>query len=216
MSSITRHSHRAVASVLFLSALLAGCVQGAGPITSETRDVRPFSTIEIGAGIRLEFRVGSPQVVTVSAQSNILPAVATDVSGAVLTIDARDDFTTSEPVTVTVAAPTLAELSMSGGAQAWVDGIDAAALQLTLKGGARAAINGSVASVTLTADGGSAADLGELVAGSMSVTLSGGATATVNAATEVAGSASAGSRLKVLGGPRVTVAVSGGAEVTSE
>jgi hypothetical protein len=215
MSLIIRHSHRAVASVFFLSALLAGCVQGAGPVTSEIRELRPFSSIEVGAGILLEVQIGAPDRLEVRAQSNILPVIATDVSGGTLTIDAREDFTASEPVTVTVVLPALVAVSMNGGAQARIGGIDAAALELTVKGGSQLAILGNADTVALTVDGGSAADLAGLAAARISVAFDGGASATVAAADEVTGTASGGSRISVLGDPRVSVEVSGGAEVVS-
>jgi hypothetical protein len=215
MNPIVRHSHPALAAVLLLSALLAGCVQGAGPVTSEIREIRPFSSIEVGAGIHLEVQIGAPDRLEVHAQSNILPAIATDVSGSMLTIDAREDFMASEPVTVTVVMPALDAISMNGGAQARIAGIDAAALELTVKGGSQLAIVGNADVVALTVDGGSAADLAGLAAGRISVAFAGGATATVAAADEVTGNATGGSRLSVLGDPHVSVEVSGGAEVVS-
>jgi len=214
MDRITRPAHRALAAVLVLAAALTGgCVQGQGPVTSETREIRPFSAIEVGAGIHLAFSIGATDHLEVRAQANILPAIATDVSGGTLTIEARDDFTTSEPVTVTVVGPLLERIALSGGAQGRLEGIAAGAIELTLKGGAHLTIAGSADAVTLIADGGSVAELADLAATRVSVALAGGAGATVRAADEVTGIASGGSRLSVLGDPSIAVDVSGGASV---
>ena len=202
--------------LLGLSVVLTGCVQGTGPVTSETRDVRPFTSIEAGAGIQVVISTGSPARLEVSAQSNLLAAIATTVSGGTLTIDASEDFTTSEPVRVTVSAPTLDRISLSGGAQARLDGVAADELAFTVKGGARLTVVGSSGTVTLTADGGSTADLRGLDARTVAVSLAGGATATVSASDAVNGSASGGARLTVVGGAHLAVAESGGAAVASE
>jgi hypothetical protein len=216
---MTANDHRARLGsgfVLGLSIALAGCVQGTGPVTSETRAVGPFTTIEAGAGIQVQVSIGSPVRLEVSAQSNVLPVIATTVSGDTLTIDASEDFPTSEPVTVTVTAPALDGISLSGGAQARLDGVAADELALTVKGGARLTVVGSSGKVTLTADGGSTADLRELVARTVAVSLAGGATATVSASDAVNGSASGGARLTVIGGADLDVAESGGAAVVSD
>ncbi|HEX7172802.1 MAG TPA: DUF2807 domain-containing protein [Candidatus Limnocylindria bacterium] len=200
-------------SLLVLVGALAGCVQGQGPVTSESREVGAFSRIEASAGIGIVVHVGPSEAIEVSAQENLLPMIATDLRGDTLSIEASEDFTTLEPVTVTVVIPALDGITLSGGSQAVIDGLDAASLELRIRGGAQVTAAGSVGSVTLQADGGATANLEDLSVRVATVSIDGGATATLTASDEVAGTAAGGSRLTVLGDAVVSVEESGGSEV---
>lgn len=210
-------TRRIIGAAMALSlAFIAGCVVGEGPVSSETREVRPFDRIEVGSGIHVSVRIGPAEALDVRGQENVLDAIATEVEGSTLTIHARDDFTSNEPVTVTIVAPALTGISMSGGAQARIEGIEATSIEIDIRGGARATVVGTIGSVELKADGGAVAELGDLAARTMTVDVGGGAAATVNAAEEVTGSASGGSRLTVLGDAQLEVEASGGSEVGRE
>ena len=201
-------------SLLVLVGALAGCVQGQGPVTSETREVGAFSRIEASTGIRVVVRIGPSEAVEVTAHENLLPVIATDLRGETLNIEASEDFTTLEPVTVTVVVPALDGITLSGGSQAVIDGLDAESLELRIGGGAQVTAAGSVGSVTLHADGGATASLEDLSVRVATVSMDGGATATLTASDDVTGTAASGSRLTVLGDAVVSVEESGGSEVT--
>jgi len=193
-----------------LAAVLAGCIQGQGPVTSELREVAAFTRIEATAGIRVVVRIGPAEAIEVSAQENLLPTIATQFGGGTLRIDARDDFTTLEPVTVTVVIPALDGITLSGGSGAEIEGLDAESLELSIRGGAQVTAAGSVHSVMLDADGGATASLEGLLIRVATISMEGGATATLTASDEVTGTAAGGSRLTVLGDADVSVEVSGG------
>ena len=214
MTTSDRARRLAIGIALALPLALAGCIQGQGPVTTETRDTRPFTRLEVGAGIQVDLAIGAAGPLRVTAQANVLPAIETSVSGDTLRIAADRDFTTTAPVTVTVTVPVLDAVSLSGGAQARIEGVSASTLGLGVNGGARATVLGSVGSVVLDADGGSTVDLRGLAAGTADVRLAGGATATVSATSRVSGSASGGAHLVVLGNAALDVQASGGAEVS--
>jgi hypothetical protein len=210
-----RRIRRAVSiSLLVLVGALAGCVQGQGTVTSETREVGAFSRIDASTGIRVVVRIGPSESVEVTAHENLLPLIATDLRGDTLNIEASEDFTTLEPVTVTVVVPALDGITLSGGSPAVIEGLDAESLELRIGGGAQVTAAGSVGSVTLHADGGAAASLEDLSVRVATVSVDGGATATLTASDEVTGTAAGGSRLTVLGDAVVSVEESGGSEVT--
>jgi hypothetical protein len=209
-----RRIRRAVSIfLLVLAGVLAGCVQGQGPVTSETREVGAFSRIEASAGIRVVVRVGPSKAIEVTAQENLQPVIATDVRGDTLSIEASEDFTTVEPVTVTVVVPALDGITLSGGSQAVIDGLDAESLELRIRGGAQVTAAGTVGSVTLHADGGATASLEDLSVRVATVSMDGGATATLTASDDVTGTAAGGARLTVLGDAVLSVEESGGSEV---
>jgi hypothetical protein len=196
--------------------LIAGCVVGEGPATSETREVRAFDRIEVGSGIHVAIRIGPAEDLELRAQENVLGAIATDVEGSTLIIDAREDFTSVDPVTVTIVVPVLHGISMSGGAQARIDDLEAASIAIDIRGGASATLVGTADAVELTADGGAVAHLQDLITRSLVLNLSGGAAAMVNATVAVTGSASGGSSLTVVGDADVQVETSGGSQVVRE
>ena len=200
-------------SLLMLVGALAGCVQGQGPVTSETREVGAFSRIEASAGIRVVVRIGPSEAVEVTAQENLLPVIATDLRGDTLSIESSEDFTTLEPVTVTVVVPAVDGITLSGGSQAVIDGLDAESLELRIRGGAQVTAAGSVGSVALHADGGATASLEDLSVRVATVSMDGGATATLTASDDVTGTAAGGSRLTVLGDAVLSVEESGGSVV---
>jgi hypothetical protein len=205
---------RPVLSVfMVLIAALAGCIQGQGPVTSERRDVAAFTRIEATAGIRVVVRIGPSEAVEVTAQENLLPVIATDLRGDTLSIEASEDFTTLEPVTVTIVVPALDGITLSGGSQAVIDGLDAESLELRIRGGAQVTAAGSVGSLTLHADGGATASLEDLSVRVATVSIDGGATATLTASDDVTGTAAGGSRLTVLGDAVLSVEESGGSVV---
>ena len=176
MTSIARARAAALLAVLMLPLSLVGCIQGSGPIVTETRDVRPFSGLDVGSGIHVLLKLGAAGPLQVSAQQNVLPAIATEVSGSTLKVGANDDFLTSTPVVVTVTTPTLASVSTSGGAEVSVEALEADVLELGSGVGRGSQISGSANTVSLVADGGSIVDLDDLVAEAIDVRVAGAAT----------------------------------------
>lgn len=209
---MTRLAITAAAAVV-LAAGLIGCTnRGSGEVKSETRQVAAFTRIEVGGGIGLTVRMGPAQPLEVRAQENILPLIVTEIQGDTLKISAKQAYTTSEGVSVTIVVPTLAGISMSGGSQGTVDGIQGDSFTAELNGGAGLTAAGTADTVTLELSGGTRASLEKLAAKTISVEVSGGSTANVNASDEVSGSASGGSHVFVAGGARLNVQVSGGSE----
>jgi hypothetical protein len=181
-------------------------------MTSETREVGSFSRIEATAGIRVEVRIGPAQGVEVTAQESLLPVISTEVRGDTLSVEASEDYTTVEPVTVTVVVPALDGITLSGGSRATID-LDAERIEIRIRGGAHITAAGSVDSLALDANGGATASLEDLSVRSATVSMEGGATATLSVADDVTGTASGGSRLTVIGDADVSVDESGGSVV---
>jgi hypothetical protein len=205
-----------LAALVLVPTIVVGCVTGEGPVVHETRELRPFRRVEVGSGIHLVVTIGPATTIDVGAQANLLDAIATEVTTDTLHVEAAGDFTTTEPVTVTVSTPTLEAVVLSGGAEASLDGLEVMALEVVAKGGSRVTASGAVSEVTLTADGGSQAHLGDLVASTVHVTLAGGSEVVVTADEAVDGRATGGARLTVGGLAATDVAISGGATIVTD
>jgi hypothetical protein len=213
-----RTKPRRLASVLLpATLLLAGCLQGEGPVIGESREMPAFDRIDVGGGIRVEVSIGPAQPIEVRAQANILSSIDTGVNNSgTLRIEPTEVFVVAEPVTVVVVVPSLTVITLSGGAQAAIHGLEAEAFEAALSGGATATISGVSGAVRLSARGGASAMLRDLAVASANVALDGGSTATLQAAEVVTGTASGGAMLTLIGDPRVEVRTSGGAQVLGE
>jgi len=208
----------AVGAAMLIGGITAGCqlggTRGEGPVASETRDATAFTRVEVSSGIGVTVSIGPTQPLQVRGQENILPIITTKVEGDTLRIGSSRGFSTSETVEVVIVTPTLNGISMSGGSQGHVEGLEEDSLNVELSGGAGLTATGTTSIVALTMSGGSRATLDGLSAGTVTVDLSGGATATVQASDQVIGTASGGARISVLGDAQLNVETTGGSQVT--
>ena len=194
---------------------------GEGPVTSETRSVTPFTRVDVNNGILLTIRIdpglriGATQPVEVSAQQNLLSIIKTEVLGDTLRIQSSEGFQTSERVEITIVTSTLQGVTLSGGSNGTVEGLDADQFQISLSGGSVLTAGGQADSVVVSASGGSRTELDGLTARTATVDASGGSRVNLRATDTVTGSASGGSHVSVAGGATLNVTSSGGAEVTT-
>src|SRR4051812_30667509 len=205
------HIGRGVALVVLVT--LVGCNVGSGEVKTETRQAGDFKRIDVTAGIGVTVQIGPAQPLEVRAQANILPVIATDVEDGTLRIHSTGSYTSSEPVEVRVVTPSLDGISMSGGSQAKVTGLQADALDIAVNGGGGITANGTVSMLNLAVNGGGSVGFDELVARSIALDLSGGASARIHASEQVNGTATGGSTVTVLGNPQVNVQTSGGSAI---
>ncbi|MEW6224570.1 MAG: DUF2807 domain-containing protein [Chloroflexota bacterium] len=198
-----------VVVVPLLAAALAACavaprsappgpIQGAGAVTTEDRTTDAFEHVSVGAGIRVEVTEGAAVSVTLAAQPNLLPLISTEVSDGQLVVNvASPGFSTSEPVTLTVVAPALLSITLSGGATGTLATTSTGMLTLDVSGGAVLEATGTAEALALTASGGAQARLGGLEAQAATVTASGGAQAELNVVSELSGDVSAGATVRL-------------------
>lgn len=209
-----------------LSAALAACaglapiattpgpVIGQGSVTSEDRTSGDFRHLSVGGGLRVEVTAGSPTSVKVAAQPNLLPLITTEVAGGQLIVNIKaPGVSSSQPMTLTVVAPDVRSVTLSGGANGrLVTMSDAVALDVS--GGALLEATGRTRTLTLTASSGAQAKLGGLVTDSATVAASGGCQAELNVVNALSGTASGGATIRLTQPPAsVNVRTSGGGSV---
>jgi len=155
-------------------------VRGEGQLVTEQRDVGSFDAIDVGGGIHVRVRIGQPQSVELEGEQNILDILDTVVEDGTLRIDNRDNYSTSRGVTLTIVTPSLTSVSLQGGADGRVEGLDTDALAVDVGGGAVLEASGRAGSVDVTASGGGKALLSGLTAQTVTLDASGGAQVEVN------------------------------------
>ena len=215
-----RRGRAVLASALLVGvvAVSAGCfgTRGVGGVTSETRQVGEFTSIDVRAGIDATVRIGPAEPLVVDAQQNLLPIIRTEVVGSTLTIDGTQGFSSTQPIQVIVVVPALVGITLSGGSKATIDGLAADSLSVTISGGSEVAATGRVDRLELSASGGSTANLADLSSRVATFDAPGGSVANLRVSDLVTGTASGGSRVTVFGGATLDVETSGGAEVVQE
>ncbi|QYZ79480.1 DUF2807 domain-containing protein [Methanofollis formosanus] len=108
------------AAVLLGLVLAAGCVQppctiGSGNVTSETRDVGTFQSVELTSFATVLVTQGAAAPVVIEAEDNIIPLLRTRVSDGVLVIDHDAACVrNTTPVVVRVSMEEVQRLAVSG------------------------------------------------------------------------------------------------------
>ena len=129
-------------------------VQGSGVAASETRDVRPFASVELAGSNNVVIRVGAQQSVVVKADDNLLDRVTTRVQSGTLVIgNTPGSFSTKSPMSVEVGVPTLSALTLSGSGNIVVGGLEAASLAVTLPGSGTLTASGTTTRLGVTVSG---------------------------------------------------------------
>lgn len=161
-------------TVLCLSGIaIAGCegvgppfgVQGSGHVRTETRDVRGFDRVTVDGTGTLVITQGTDEHLSITAEDNILPHLASDVAGSRLTLGPRQSnlLNPTRPIRYELGVKQLHEVTMRGSGDMETASLDTDKLDITVSG------SGSASLARLTA-----ASLSVTENGSGSVTVDGG------------------------------------------
>jgi hypothetical protein len=171
-------------ALLLLVALLVGhdvfetsdsgsAATGSGVSATATRHVAAFSGVELAGSNDVVIRVGEEQSVTVRGDDNLLRFVTTGVRADRLVIGTRGSFSTAAPMSVTVAAPSLDTIVLSGSGRMIVTGVDAESLTVALDGSGLVVARGAAERVVATLAGSGNVELQDLIASNVEAVVSG-------------------------------------------
>ena len=218
-----------------------GSVRGSGVVVSETRKVADFNSIEINFPVELTIQQGNATALTVEAEDNLLPQLATRVSGNIMYIESsQPDWTRrvnpTRPVKVHVTVKDLQrvdfpsagtlrvekfqannlELSISGAGTVNLSDMTAKALTVNLSGAGNITASGKVDSLNMDISGFGSFQGGDLASQSADITISGAGNATVWARSSLNVNISGTGSVNYYGSPNVTREVSGLGSVNSQ
>ncbi len=209
------------ASLLALGACGPFAVIGSGHRISETREVAPFTKIDISDGVKATVSVGAPAPLVITGDDNVLELFTIEVRNGTLVIEVEglQGFSTQQPIEVTVGAETLTAVGASGASTLFADKatgdsvsvsasgasnvviaeVDARTwLVLDASGASILSLTGTAPSLEIDASGASRIDPGLSVVNAK-VSLSGASTAAIELSGSVSGSLSGASTLYVSG-----------------
>lgn len=99
------------------------CIDGVGPVISETRDISEFSAVKNEGSFDVRITEADEFSVEVEAQENLLPIIETFVSGYTLVIQKKlaTCFRSNSAVIINITLPQLEELKLSGSGKITAD-----------------------------------------------------------------------------------------------
>jgi hypothetical protein len=227
----------AVAAALGLLFLARGgtatSAAAAAPVVAEARDVHGFDEVELHGVGTLVITQGEAEALTITAEADVLPKLATEVRDGRLTIRPTASFEAQEPITYALTVRELSAVTVDGAARveaahlragafaltvggsggAALAGLTADALTVTASGGAELELAGTVDHQTVALDGASVYRAEELTSREATVTAAGAAQATVQVSEALTARADGAGRVAYLGAPRVRQEVAGAGTV---
>ena len=242
-------SHKPLLTLLLLTACLSvACeditgamyaerIQGSGKIVSEPRNVGGFSEVALRGSGELMISQGNTESLTVEADDNILPRIATVVEGNKLSIGMERGISVSPSKTIrytlmvrdlsnvelsgsgTIRAGNVRsgefQVRLSGSGEIRIDGLSASSLRSQISGSGNIEIRGKVDQQEVRISGSGDYSASELQSESTSVTTSGSGDAKVWAEKELSVRISGSGDVDYHGNPSVNKHVSGSGNVRS-
>lgn len=205
-------------------------VKGKGSSVSETRSVSDFQKIKLSVDAELNFKMDSIYYLEINAQQNVLDEIETDVSGGDLVIKTETFFYKHNPIKITVHAPSVNSLSVSGSGKivcadsllnsnlkleisgsGRIDAskIKATGLEVHISGSGEVNINsGTVSSLVYTISGSGKLNSEYLLAENAKVSVSGSGNVTLQASQQLNVSISGSGTVRYRGNPQVNSNIS--------
>jgi len=210
---------RRLALLAALGLVLVGC--GGGPKVTQTRDVGPWTGIEVSGDVNVDVVPGDTREVVVTGGKDVLDRVHTDVEGDVLHIAIKDRGIVIGPdpfdgVRVRVSAAALSTIRVQGSGDLELGRIDTDELTIEVVGAADIQASGTVDTLTLNVEGAGDADLGELEARTARVVVQGAGDAELNVREELDVTVQGAGDVSYRGNPSVRQRVEGAGEVRPE
>jgi hypothetical protein len=162
---------------------VSACSRVEGPHVTQTRQVEPFTSIELRGAAQLDVLVGEAQSVVVEADEEGLRALRTSVNRDRLVIEMnnRSFWMQSPELKVRITVPQLTSLALNGATNASVSGLAGGNTALILSGAGNLEASGTLDRLVAQINGAGNLDLARLAASDAQVTLNGTGKATVQA-----------------------------------
>jgi hypothetical protein len=210
---------RRLALVAALVVVLVGC--GGGPKVTQTRDVGPWTGIEVDGGVNVDIVPGDSGEVVVTGGEEVIDRVRTEVADGVLRISIHDRGIViwADPfddVRVQISAGPLDTIRVEGSGELELGRIETDELTIEVEGAADINASGTVDTLTLNIEGAGDADLGELEARTARVVVEGAGDAELNVSDELDVTVQGAGDVTYRGNPSVRQRVEGAGEVRPE
>lgn len=186
----------------------SSCIEGQGPLVSQTIDLASFEGIDFQVAGKVSISQGDEQLVEVRARENMIDLLNTDILQGVWGIGFRECVSDTGPVEVDITVPTLDSVALSGSGDIIAE-LSTEALATILSGTGNIGLSGNSVDHAITFSGSGQINAFELMTERTSITLSGSGNVEVSASEELGVILSGVGDVFYKGNPVLEVTVSG-------
>lgn len=215
-----------------------GGVSGSGVVKTETRKVSGFDALAVDYPAEIVIKQGASESLTIEAEDNLLPQLATEVRGGTLHIennerDYKQRVNPTKLIRITITVKGLSEIDFSSAGKLTVDGLKGDALRISLNGAGDITLNnlelkkltatlsgagkitasGTVTELSLTISGLGNLEAADLTTQEADIDISGAGSATLRVEKHLDASISGAGSVNYYGSPAVTRSISGAGDV---
>jgi len=184
---------------------LVGCsqrgIKGDGKITTENRTVSEYSAITAMGGCQIKWTSGKPAL-AVTADSNLLSHIKTEVSGHTLKILSPGILRPTRRITVVLSSASLADVRLTGGMSFTASPLSGTDLKVESTGASDVRVEGAVTNLDVRMTGASKLDAKALKAQTSTLSLVGASVADITVAEALKLSMTGACSLSYSGSPK--------------
>ncbi|WP_426208779.1 head GIN domain-containing protein [Massilia sp. TWP1-3-3] len=149
-------------------------VVGDGKVMLERRAVSAGLTeFDMSGPLQVELRVGPAPSLQVEADSNLLPLIRTENTGAAMRVWVQGGVRTNNSLRIIYTTPQLGQIRASGSGRLVASGFNGGALTLTKSGSGESQLSGKVGSLNMALSGSGSVNASALQSGNANLELNG-------------------------------------------
>lgn len=217
MNTIPIRPFAAAKLLTFAALALGGChvtgIRGNGHVTTETRTVPDFTSVEADGAFTITWSK-APAALKITTDQNLLSHVETSVRGSKLRIHSRGQLRPTEgKIKVLISSSALSGASLTGAVRLTATKLSGKGFYLEGTGATRVVVDGTVNELMATMAGASRLDAGSLQAETVALSISGAGKAEVAASKILKVAISGAGKVTYTGNPTVEKHISGAGSV---
>lgn len=146
--------------LLLLVSLAVGCsrgllnqVRGSGNRQRQERQVASFTSIDTNGAFDITVVSQKQYALEIEGDDNVLPMIGTDVSGNVLHIKNRGNYSVSQPIKVTISVPNLEAVILNGAGRLRITDLKNDRFELNVNGAPALEASGETKFLKIKANG---------------------------------------------------------------
>jgi hypothetical protein len=153
-------------------AALTGCdglgnknkVRGSGTAKTETRELAPFTAVEVQCFGTINVTAQGQRSVEISSDDNIVPLITTEVKGNTLYISSTTDYEPKSKMQINVVTPELEKFVFAGAGDVTLAKIKNNRMEVAVSGAGRLTASGETKEADITLSGAGSVDAKDLLA----------------------------------------------------
>jgi hypothetical protein len=216
MNTIMIRPFAAAKLLTFAALALGGChvtgIRGNGDITTETRTVADFTSVEADGAFTITWS-NAPASLKITTDQNLLSHVETSVRGTKLRLHSRGQLRPTKGIKVILSSSGLSGASLTGAVRLTATKLAGKGFYLEGTGATRVVVDGTVQELMASMSGASRLDADSLQAETVALSISGAGKAEVAASKVLKVSISGAGKVTYTGDPAVERHISGAGTV---